>query len=47
MEDPSSNGPAVYNLECYQEELAAFGLRDVIPEWRAMAKSMPELLAKE
>jgi HD-like signal output (HDOD) protein/CheY-like chemotaxis protein len=46
LEEPSSEGPAVYNLESYQEELAALGVWEKIPEWRVMAKEVPGLLVE-
>jgi HD-like signal output (HDOD) protein len=44
LEQSSGGGPAVYNMEDYQEEFATLGIREMIPEWRAMAKEIAALI---
>ena len=46
VEEASSTGQAVYNLENYQEEFATLGIREMLPEWRAMAANLPDLIAE-
>jgi len=46
FEESSSGGQAIYKLESYQEELAALGVWEMIPEWRAMVKETPALLVE-
>jgi HD-like signal output (HDOD) protein len=46
LEDSSGGGPAAYSLENYQEEMAALGIADRMPEWRALAKEIPVLAAE-
>ncbi len=44
LEQSSGGGPAVYIMEDYQEEFATLGIREMIPEWRAMAKEIAALI---
>jgi HD-like signal output (HDOD) protein len=44
LEQSSSGGPAVYDLENYHEELAALGAGEMLPQWRAMAAGVPNLM---
>jgi HD-like signal output (HDOD) protein len=44
LEQSSGEGPAVYNVENYQEEFTALGVWEMIPEWRALAKEIPALI---
>jgi HD-like signal output (HDOD) protein len=37
VEERTAGGPVVYNLENYQEEFAALGVGEMIPQWREMA----------
>src|SRR5208283_1183468 len=46
LEESSNGGPAVYNLENYQEELTTLGAGEMLPEWRTLAKEVPALLAE-
>jgi HD-like signal output (HDOD) protein len=46
LDESSRDGPAVYILENYQEELTTLGVWEQIPEWRAMAKGLPALMAE-
>ena len=46
LEESSSGGAPVYNLEDYQEEFAALGVGGILPEWRAMAAEVPGLIAE-
>ncbi len=44
LEESASGDAAVYKLENYQEEFATLGVGEMIPEWRAMAAGIPELI---
>jgi HD-like signal output (HDOD) protein/CheY-like chemotaxis protein len=44
LEEASAGGPSVYYLENYQEELATLGAGEMLPEWRAMAAGVPDLM---
>ena len=44
LEDPANGAMGVYKLDDYQQELAALGVAEQIPEWRAMAKGIPAML---
>ncbi len=46
VEQSSSGGQAIYKLENYQEEFVPLGVREMIPEWRAMAAGVPGLMAE-
>jgi PAS domain S-box-containing protein len=46
LEESASVGPAIYNLNDYQEELATLGVGEMIPEWRAIAAEVPGLMAE-
>jgi HD-like signal output (HDOD) protein len=46
LEESADGGPSVYNLENYQEEFATLGVGEMLPEWRAMAKEVPDLMAE-
>ncbi len=46
LEESASGDAAVYKLENYQEELATLGVGGMIPEWRAMAAGIPELIGE-
>jgi len=46
LEESSSEEPAVYNLENYQEELTMLGVWEMIPKWQAMAREIPALLVE-
>jgi HD-like signal output (HDOD) protein len=46
LEESFSGEPAVYNLENYREEFAALGVGNMIPEWRAVAAEVPNLMAE-
>lgn len=43
LEQSASGAEATYNLEDHHEEFAALGVGEMIPEWRSMARSLPEL----
>jgi HD-like signal output (HDOD) protein len=46
LDESPRGGPAVYAMENYQEELTTLGVWGKIPEWRAMAASVPDLVAE-
>lgn len=46
LEEAASGSTPTYNLENYQEELATLGVKELIPEWRAIAKGVPDLPAE-
>lgn len=46
LEESSGRSPRTYNLEDYHEEFATLGVAEMLPEWRAMAKEVPALLAE-
>ena len=46
LEESSSGEVAIYNLEDYQQDLAALAVGERIPEWRAMAAEVPGLMAE-
>jgi HD-like signal output (HDOD) protein len=46
LEESASGSPPTYNLENYQEELATMGVAEMFPEWRALAKEIPALMAE-
>jgi HD-like signal output (HDOD) protein/CheY-like chemotaxis protein len=46
LEESTNGNSAVYNLENYQEELATLGIGGMIPEWRAMAAGIPDLMGE-
>jgi HD-like signal output (HDOD) protein len=46
LEQSSSGGPAVYDLENYHEEFATLGVGEMLPEWRAMAAGIPDLMGE-
>lgn len=46
VDESSRGGPAIYQIENYQEEVAALGVADLFPEWRSMAQQVPALLSE-
>ena len=46
LQQSSRGGPAVYDLENYQEELTTLGAWEMLPTWRAMAAGVPNLMGE-
>ena len=46
LEKSAGEEPSAYNLQSYQEEFAKLGIAEMIPEWQAMAKEIPQLVAE-
>ncbi len=46
LEQSSSSGPAVYDLDKYREEFVKLGAAEMLPEWREMAAEVPALIAE-
>ena len=44
LEESGGDGARLYNLDEYQQEMAALGVAGSLGEWRAMAKEVPALL---
>jgi HD-like signal output (HDOD) protein len=44
LEQPSSGGSVVYNLDNYKEEFATLGIGEMVPEWRELAQKIPAML---
>jgi len=42
--EESAAGSGVYDLQGYNEELAKLGIADKMPEWRALAASIPKVM---
>ena len=41
LEGDSSEGPSIYDLEAFQEELTTLGVWEMIHTWQALAKAIP------
>jgi HD-like signal output (HDOD) protein len=46
LEESSRGEPSAHKLENYHEELTALGVADMVPDWRAMAAAVPDLIVE-